>query len=114
MNIFVQQLKEQFTDLCATTSATDRYEAYSVFHQLGVFCAQHFGEERAKEILNTVDRIYQQDSLYIRNAVENEFLVAMAIQLDLNNLLAQLDGIPSNLWESYLKVIIETRNNNPT
>lgn len=111
MSTIIQQFKEQFPEICPETLANDRYATYSVLHHFGAYCAQHFGEKKATEILDTVNGMYQRDILYIRNAIENEFLDAMATQLDVSNLMGQLEAMPTRLWEAYIKVLIETHKN---
>ncbi len=109
MNNIIQQLKEQFPEIYPQEPENDRCAKYKVLHFFGSYCAQHFEEEKTQEILHTVNRIYQRNSLFTCNAIENEFLYALATQSDVSNLMSQLKVIPENLWEAYLKVLIETQ-----
>lgn len=109
MNTIIQQFKEQFPEIYPSTSGHDRYATYAVLHHFGVYCAQHFEEEISKEILNTVNMVYQEKSLFICNAIENEFFLALADQLGYNELRKHLQLIPENLWFVYIKVLIETQ-----
>lgn len=109
MNTIIQQLKEQFPEIYPQEPENGRYDKYKVLHFFGSYCAQHFEEEKTQEILHTVNRIYQRNSLFTGNAIENEFLYALATQSDVSNLMSQLKVIPENLWEAYLKVLIETQ-----
>lgn len=112
MNTTIQQLKEQFPEIYPKESENGRYIEYEVLHFFGSYCAQHFEDEKTQEILHAVNRIYQRKGLFTCNAIENEFLYAMATQSDVGNLMNQLKVIPENLWEAYFKVLIETQKNN--
>jgi hypothetical protein len=111
MNTIIQQFKEQFPDIFPANSGNDKYATYAVLHHYGVYCAQHFEEEKSKEILNTLNKVYQQKNLFACNAIENEFFAALAEQLGVNDLMKHLKNIPENLWSVYIKVLIETQKN---
>ncbi len=113
MHTIVQQFKEQFPEIYPATSDNGRFTTYKVLHHFGSYCAQHFENEKAKEILNTINRVYQRKSLFTCNAIENEFLSALATKLGVNDLMNHLKSIPENLWAVYIKVLIETQKNNP-
>jgi len=107
MNTIIQQFKEQFPEIFPAFSGNDRYETYAVLHHYGVYCALHFEEEKSKEILNTVNKAYQRKNIFICNAIENEFLSALAGQLGVSELMKHLLHIPENLWSVYIKILIE-------
>lgn len=109
MNTIIQQLKEQFPEIYPQEPENGRYDKYKVLHFFGSYCAQHFEDEKTQEVLHTVNRIYQRKSLFTCNAIENEFLYALATQSDVSNLMSQLKVIPESLWEAYFKVLIETQ-----
>ncbi len=112
MNTLIQQFKEQFPEIYPPVSVNDRYATYMVLHHFGSYCAQHFDGEKTKGILNTINKAYQRKSLFTCNAIENEFLAALAGQLGVNDLMKHLQTIPDNLWAVYIKVLIETQKNN--
>lgn len=114
MNAIDQQFKKQFPEIYPVDAANDRSATYSVLHHFGTYCAQHFEDEKALEILNSVNNFYQQGNLFNCNAIENEFLYALANQLGINNVMNHLKRIPKNLWAVYIKVLIETQKNNLT
>lgn len=109
MNTIIQQFKEQFPEIYPIVSTNDSYASYKVLHHFGLYCAQHFEEEKSKEILNTVNMVYQKKSLFTCNAIENEFFSALAGQLGITELMKHLQLIPENLWSVYIKVLIETQ-----
>ena len=111
MNTIIQQFKEQFPEIFPTSSENDKYEKYAILHHYGDYCAQHFEEEKSIEILNIINKIYQQKNLFICNAIENEFFSPLASQLGVNDLMMHLKRIPENLWSIYIKVLIETQKN---
>ena len=43
-------------------------------------------EAETQEILNTINRMYLRENLFTCNAIENEFLAALAAKLDLSDL----------------------------
>jgi len=109
MNTIIQQFKEQFPEIFPTNSGNDKYATYAVLNHYGVYCAQHFEEDTSKEILNTINKVYQLKNLFTCNAIENEFFSALASQLGVNELMKHLQRIPENLWAVYIKVLIETQ-----
>ena len=69
MNTIIQQFKKKFPEIYPTVLANDSNAAYSVLRHYGIYCAQHFEEEKGKEILNTVDTMYQRNDLFNCNAI---------------------------------------------
>lgn len=112
MDTIIQQFKQKFPEIYPVEADNNRYHAYSVLHYFGTYCAHHFEDEKTKEILNTVNNIYQRRSLFNCNAIENEFFYALADQLGVDNLMKHLQKIPENLWPVYIKVLIENQQNN--
>ena len=111
MNTIIQQFKQQFPEIYPSALGNDRYVAYSVLNYFGSYCAQHFEEDKSKDILNTINKVYQQKSVFTCNAIENEFFSALASQLGVNDLMKQFQNIPETLWSVYIKVVIETQKN---
>ncbi len=112
MESIVQQFKKQLPEIFTPVLAEESYAAYSVLRHYGIYCTQHFQEENGKKILNTVDQMYQRNDLFNCNAIENEFLHPIADQLGVSNLMKQLENIPENLRNVYLKVLIKNQKNN--
>lgn len=109
MNAIIQQFKEQFPEIFPASTRNDKYATYAVLHHYGVYCAQHFEEEKSKEILNAINKLYQRKNLFTCNAIENEFFSALAERLGVNELMKHLQYIPENLWAVYINVLIETQ-----
>lgn len=112
MHTIIQELNEKFSGIFPATEAADRYAVYKALHDVGNYCAQHFEDEEALEILNTINRMYQRENLFTCNAIENEFLAALAAQLNLSELTTHLKRIPENLWAVYIHVLINKQKNN--
>jgi hypothetical protein len=109
MNTIIQQFKEEFPEIFPTISENDRFATYTVLHHYGNYCVQHFEKEKSREILNTINKVYDQKNLFLCNAIENEFFPALASQLGVNDLMQHLQRMPENLWAVYIKVLIETQ-----
>lgn len=109
MNSAIQQMKKLFPEIFPAALETDRFAPYKVLSHFGSYCAQHFEEEKAREILAAVNKIYQRNDLFACNAIENEFFSALATQLDLTDLNNQLKRMPESLWGVYIKVLLETK-----
>lgn len=109
MTTVIQQLKEKFPEIFPIVPENDRYATYTVLHHFSDYCAHHFEEAKSKEILNIINTYYHQKNLLLCNAIENEFLSPLAIQLGVNELMKQLEMMPQNLWSVYIKVLIETQ-----
>lgn len=111
MNTIIQQFKEHYPEIFPEISIKERCVPYSVLQHFGAYCAQNLEQEKSREILHTINNVYQQKKLFICNAIENEFLAEIANRLGVNNLMWQLQNMPENLWPEYLKVLIETQKN---
>lgn len=111
MNTIIQQFKEHYPEIFPEISIKERYVPYSVLQHFGAYCAQNLEHEKSRDILHTINNVYQQKKLFICNAIENEFLAEIANRLGVNNLMWQLQNMPENLWPVYLKVLIETQKN---
>ena len=112
MNTIIQQLKEQFPEIFPKTMENNRYEAYKVLHHFGNYCVRNLEKEETQEILNAINKIYQRKNLFTSNAIENEFLFALATELGVTDLMKHLKILPENLWAVYISVLIETQKNN--
>jgi len=112
MKTILQQLKVTFPEVYPKILSNDRYAAYAVLHLFGEYCAQHFENDKTKEILNTINSLYQRKSHFVCNAIENEFFFEMASQLKISELNKHFQIIPENLWALYIKVLIEIQKNN--
>ncbi len=111
MNNITQIFKKQFPEIYPSAFDKDKYSNYLVLHHFGTFCAKNFKDGKTKEILITVNDMYNQKSLFTNNAIENEFLSALATELGANDLMNQLNSFPQNLWQPYIKVLIQTQIN---
>ena len=111
MNTILQQFKEQYPEIFPEISINERYIPYSVLQHFGAYCAQNLEKDKSREILLTINNVYQQKKLFICNAIENEFLAEIAERLGVNDLMRQLQNMPENLWPVYIKVLIETQKN---
>lgn len=112
MNTIIKQFEEQFPEIYPSVSRNDRYATYAILNHFGNYCGENFEIENAKEILITINKVYQQKSIYACNAIENEFLPALAGRLGINDLSGNLEGIPETLRTVYLQVLIEIQKNN--
>lgn len=81
---------------------------YRLLNYFGNFCAENFGSKKSEEILLTVNNLYQSENLFVKNAIENEFLFAIAEFLGTNELINHLQKIPNKLQLAYVKVLFET------
>lgn len=109
MNTIIKQFKELYPEIFPDTVENDRYAPYAVLNHFGKYCAQHLEDEKCKEIMDIVNAVYQRENLFTCNAIENEFLSALANSLGAVELMKQLKHIPENLWAVYIKVLIETQ-----
>lgn len=112
MNTIPKQFQDQFPEIYPETVSNSAYASYSVLNHFGDYCAQHFQEEKTREILHTINKVYESQSLFTCNAIENEFFAVLANRMGANDLMNQLQYIPENLWSVYIKVLIETLKNN--
>lgn len=111
MGTILQQLQAQFPEIFPETAPNNRYEIYSVLHHFGTYCSRHPNDNKTREILSTINKVYQRKNLFTCNAIENEFFPALAAQWDANAWVKHLPNIPETLWAAYLKVFIETQKN---
>lgn len=81
---------------------------YRLLNYFGNFCAENFGSKKSEEILLTVNNLYQSENLFVKNAIENEFLFAISELLGTNELINHLQKIPNKLQLAYVKVLFET------
>ncbi|WP_298647999.1 hypothetical protein [uncultured Proteiniphilum sp.] len=82
-------------------------EDYKILHYLGWFCAKHFGELKASEILKMITSLYESEDLFIQNAIENEFLTVLTFNLGVDNLIEIIKTLPQDLQTVYIKVLLE-------
>lgn len=84
---------------------------YRLLNYFGNYCAENFTTKKAEEILILIDYLYQSEDLFVRNAIENEFLSSLAEGLGAAEMIQHLQKIPSKLQLVYIKVLLETLKN---
>ncbi|MCW8313785.1 hypothetical protein K7A41_21340 [Sphingobacterium sp. InxBP1] len=91
----------------------DTMADYQLLHQLAEICMVkiHSGLdnelERVQEIVKVVNLLYQYGNQYTRNAIENEFLTALAAEESPGSLKKHLELFPIELRKGYIKTILE-------
>lgn len=81
---------------------------YRLLRHFGQYCSVNFGGNKADEILQVINTLYQSHDLFIQNAIENEFLFIVAESLGTTDLMVHLNRIPVELQLIYVKVLLET------
>lgn len=98
-------LKEEYNSTC---------KGYIVLRYFGIYCSTHFEDQLTLNIISLINVHYQSNNLFIQNAIENEFLFAIADNLGTQGLLNNLNKIPEELQMIYLKVLMQTMKNKNT
>ncbi len=83
---------------------------YSLLNNLGNYCLEKINEgsvDEAISVIKIINLLYSGGSLHIKNAIENEFLETLAASQSPASLKAQMELLPDNLKQAYLKTILE-------
>lgn len=105
------QAKEHFPELFSQDSDNDDgdFSVYKRLYHLGVYCSENFQNDKGREVLKTVNMWYGTGNVFDNNAIENEFFLAIAERQNLESIMETLKEIPEQLWEVYIKVLLETQ-----
>ncbi|MEI6347134.1 MAG: hypothetical protein WCP69_04205 [Bacteroidota bacterium] len=104
-------LKQSFPDFFAQENIQDpNFETYQTLKI--VFCQSvkqiEMGNlEKLKEVFEILDNLYQYGSLYEKNAIENEYLLALSTTENPISFGKHLKLMPKTLKSVFLKSIIE-------
>ena len=104
-------LKQSFPDFFAQENLQDlnfaTYQILKIVFEQSVKQIEENNTERLKEIFEIVDNLYQFGSLYDKNAIENEYLLALSTIENPISFGKHLKLMPKTLKGVFLKSIIE-------
>lgn len=86
---------------------------YQLLNKLAKVCKQKINSglehelEELREITKVINILYQGESQYTKNAIENEFLTELSFEESPGSLKKHLDLFPIELRKGYLKTIVE-------
>lgn len=84
---------------------------YKLLRFFANFCSEHSTCKQSNEILQLINSIYKTQNIFVKNAIENEFLAVIVEKFATTELDRQLELIPKDLKIVYLKVLLEMQKN---
>jgi hypothetical protein len=108
MKSSIKEIDDFYEKIFPPLKENDEFSLYKKLNLLGYYYTEHLGDENANEIMTIIEAAYMQKDLFLRNAVENEFLSVLAQQFKPSDLNEQLRTLPESLWTVYIKIVLET------
>lgn len=83
---------------------------YTLLRNLATYCQEKIQKEEygnASEVIKVINLLYNDGSLHVKNAIENEFLEVLTADEAPASLKEHMKILPANLKSAYLKTILE-------
>lgn len=113
INTIRQWAPEVSSHISEIDSLDNTLADYQLLRKLAEVCLQKIYSgleneiERVQEITKVVNLLYQDGNQYTRNAIENEFFTALALDESPGSLKKHLELFPAELRKGYIKTILE-------
>ncbi len=114
MKISIEQFfRLQFPELYPFGMNAAENQEYLVDYKLLIFfanfCSEHPTCKQSSDILILINSIYKTQNIFVKNAIENEFLAVMVEKFGTTDMEKQLELIPSELQIVYKRILSEMK-----
>ncbi|MDP2455098.1 MULTISPECIES: hypothetical protein [unclassified Kaistella] len=114
MKISIEQFfRLQFPELYPFGMIAAENQEYLVDYKLLIFfanfCSEHPTCKQSSDILILINSIYKTQNIFVKNAIENEFLAVMVEKFGTTDMEKQLELIPSELQIVYKRILSEMK-----
>lgn len=103
-------LKKRFPDLPLTEINKDEWIDYTHLHQLAVWCAENPDNTQSQDVLSEISELYKKGNLFVKNAIENEFLFVFSRKLSSTKLNEKIVSMPLPLRAAFIETLLQNQN----
>ncbi|NDI99071.1 hypothetical protein GWA97_08300 [Flavobacterium sp. LaA7.5] len=90
---------------------TEKVSDYEILHVVSDYCINILkspdSKEKAVEVFKVINMLYQEEHVYAKHCIENEFICNFIENSSALRLKEYLNDMPSPLKEAFIKTLIE-------